>query len=76
VVVFHFGEVSERSNRNEPAWQDLGTEDQKLIFDDSSQRHDLPFYLPHFVKLQKSCESLLRPCLTVSLAKAELLLRP
>lgn len=23
-----------------------------------SGRHDLPFYLPHFVKLQKSCESI------------------
>ena len=39
---------------NVVGYMEAGTRNKWLYF--ISGRHDLPFYLPHFVKLQKSCE--------------------
>jgi hypothetical protein len=39
---------------NVVGYMEAGTKNKWLYF--ISGRHDLPFYLPHFVKLQKSCE--------------------
>ena len=39
---------------NVVGYMEAGSKNKWLYF--ISGRHDLPFYIPHFVKLQKSCE--------------------
>jgi hypothetical protein len=53
--VYHLSdiEVPVLSVANVAGYLEAGTSNKWLYF--ISGRHDLPFYLPHYVKLQKSC---------------------